>query len=159
RYPLACFVAIFAGAGFCGAGEPVKSKPDEPLAKSFSLDKARDALDAISRNWIDQHKCASCHTIYPYLMARPSLKDPGPQDKIRAFVEQRAANFDSGKKEDKPRGDAEIVATAATLAINDARTTGKLHALTQQTLDRMWALQQANGSWDWYKCGWPPFEL
>jgi len=157
RCTLATLAAIIAGSAH--AGEPAKSKPDEPLAKKFSLEKARDALDAISLHWIDQHKCASCHTIYPYLAARPALKDAGPQDKVRSFVEKRAANFDSGKKEDKPRGDAEIVATAATLAVNDALTTGKLHPLTRQTLDRMWALQQPNGSWDWYKCGWPPFEL
>src|SRR5207248_2688307 len=73
--------------------------------------------------------------------------------------EKRAANWDSGKKEDKPRGDAEVIATAAALAVNDALTTGKLHPLTRRTLDRMWTLQQPNGSWDWYKCGWPPFEL
>jgi squalene-hopene/tetraprenyl-beta-curcumene cyclase len=159
RCLLACFVSLCAAARLSLGGEPAKSKPDEPLARQFSLEKARDALDAISTHWIDQHKCASCHTIYPYLIARPALKDSGAQDKIRAFVEKRAANFDSGKKEDKPRGDTEIVATAATLAINDARTTGKLHPLTRQTLDRIWTLQQPDGSWNWYKCGWPPFEL
>ena len=38
------------------------------------------------------------------------------------FFEQRIANWDSGKKEDRPRWDTEVVATAATLAIQDSLT-------------------------------------
>jgi squalene-hopene/tetraprenyl-beta-curcumene cyclase len=144
------------------AGEPDKAlsmKGDEPLAKEFSLEKARDSLDALSVRWIEKHKCGSCHTTYPYLMVRPALKDSAAHKEVRDFIEKRATNWDSGKKEDKPRGDAEIVITAAALAVNDARTTGKLHPLTRRTLDRIWTLQKPDGGWDWYKCGWPPFEL
>src|SRR5262245_52763426 len=144
------------------SGEPDKARPkpaDEPVAKEFSLEKARNSLDATSLHWIEQHKCGSCHTTYPYLMARPALEDSAAHKTVRAFIEKRATNWDSGKKEDKPRGDAEIVITAAALAVNDARTSGKLHSLTRQTLERMWTLQKPDGGWDWYKCGWPPFEL
>jgi squalene-hopene/tetraprenyl-beta-curcumene cyclase len=51
-----------------------------------------------------------------------------------------------------------VVATAATLAFHDAQSTGKLHPLTRQALDRMWTLQQANGAWDWNKHLLPPQE-
>jgi squalene-hopene/tetraprenyl-beta-curcumene cyclase len=51
-----------------------------------------------------------------------------------------------------------VVATAVTLAFNDAQTTGRLHPLTRQALDRMWTLQKPDGGWNWLKCGWPPYE-
>src|SRR5262245_43614734 len=114
RCTLATLIAILAGA--VHAGDPTTSKPDEPLAKMFSFERARGTLDAMSLHWIEQHKCGSCHTTYPYLMVRPALKDPSAQEKVRAFLEKRSTSWDSGKKEDRPRGDTEIVATAAVLA-------------------------------------------
>jgi len=48
--------------------------------------------------------------------------------------------------------------TAAALAVNDARTTGKLHPLSRKALDRMWTRQRTDGAWDWLKCTWPPME-
>jgi squalene-hopene/tetraprenyl-beta-curcumene cyclase len=57
-----------------------------------------------------------------------------------------------------PRWPAEVVATAAALALNDAATTGELHPLTRRALDRMWTIQRDDGSWDWLKCDWPPME-
>jgi squalene-hopene/tetraprenyl-beta-curcumene cyclase len=152
-------LSLAAAENDTAAVKDLESKPIEPLAKAFSMERAIGSLDAVSRHWIAQHKCASCHTTYPYLMTRPTIADSAAHKEVRAFVEKRSANFDSGKKEDKPRGDAEIVATAAALAVNDALTTGKLHPQTRLALDRVWTIQKADGSWDWYKCGWPPFEL
>ena len=57
-----------------------------------------------------------------------------------------------------PRWDAEVVSTAAALAMNDYATAGKLNPLTRQALDRMWTLQKPDGGFDWLKCGWPPYE-
>jgi squalene-hopene/tetraprenyl-beta-curcumene cyclase len=57
------------------------------------------------------------------------------------------------------RFDAEVVAVAAALSLNDASTTKKLHPLTRQALDRMWTLQREEGDWKWPTgCGWPPME-
>jgi squalene-hopene/tetraprenyl-beta-curcumene cyclase len=141
------------------AAVPVKvgpNSPDEPLAKEFSLDRSAAYLDAVALSWTRQRQCGSCHTNYPYLIARPTLKGtPSPAlVEVRKFFEHRASRWDTAK----PRWDAEVVATAAALAFNDARTTGKLHPLTRQALDRMWTLQQPDGAWKWLKCGWPPFE-
>jgi squalene-hopene/tetraprenyl-beta-curcumene cyclase len=52
----------------------------------------------------------------------------------------------------------EVVAIAATLALHDAQTTGKLHLLTRRALDRMWECQQSDGSWTWNKTGLAPME-
>jgi squalene-hopene/tetraprenyl-beta-curcumene cyclase len=154
-------VAGLVTIGTAFAGEPAKvtaNNPDEPVAKELSLEKAGTFLDATSLNWTEQRKCGTCHTNYPYLMARPTLKDSDAHRRIRTFFENRVANWEGARKEDKPRWDAEVVATAATLAFNDSLTTGKLHPLTRAALDRMWSLQKPNGSWEWLKCNWPPFE-
>ncbi len=57
-----------------------------------------------------------------------------------------------------PRWDAEVVMSAAVLAVHDAGTTGKLHATTRKALDRMWTVQREDGGFSWLKCGWPPME-
>ena len=140
--------------------KPAPNKPDEPRAKALSLENAADFLDGAAVSWTEQRKCGTCHTNYAFLIARPALKEKptAAMEQVRQFFEDRAANWDSGKKEDKPRWDTEVVATAATLAINDALTTGKLHERTRQALDRMWTLQRPDGSWNWLKCNWPPTE-
>jgi squalene-hopene/tetraprenyl-beta-curcumene cyclase len=52
----------------------------------------------------------------------------------------------------------EVVAIAATLALHDAQSTGKLHPRTRQALERMWELQQPDGSWQWNKTRLAPLE-
>jgi squalene-hopene/tetraprenyl-beta-curcumene cyclase len=136
------------------------NSPAEPLASAWSQAKSAAFLDLMAVGWTREKKCGSCHTSYPYLMARPALK--GQSDyalsEVRHFFENRVAHWDDSEKSAKPRWDAEVVATAAALAFNDAHTTGKLHPLTRQALDRMWTLQQADGAWKWLKCDWPPYE-
>lgn len=136
--------------------KPEPNRPNEPLAERFSYRKAAEFLDATSVHWTQTRKCGTCHTNYPYLMARPLMEDPdGPaMTKVRDFFRDRAANWDTKK----PRWDTEVIATASALAIHDAQTTKKLHPVTKQALDRMWTLQRPDGSWNWLKCDWPPLE-
>jgi squalene-hopene/tetraprenyl-beta-curcumene cyclase len=142
-----------------GQAKLTPNSPDEPLAKELSLPKAAAFLDNASLAWTQQRKCGTCHTNYPYLLARPQLRgDHAALGEVRKFFEDRVAHWDRGQPGDKPRWDTEVVATAATLALQDAMTTGKLHPLTRQALDRMWALQQPGGAWNWIKCNWPPLE-
>jgi squalene-hopene/tetraprenyl-beta-curcumene cyclase len=87
---------------------------------------------------------------------------------VRRFLEERVAAWDRGGKGagylkgEGPlkisEGVTEVVAIAATLALHDAQTTGKLHPRTRQALDRMWELQQRDGSWTWNKTGLAPLE-
>jgi squalene-hopene/tetraprenyl-beta-curcumene cyclase len=107
-------------------------------------------------------------------MAGPSLRDrPSPsQKRMRQFLEDRASRWDSGKKGDGPgemlahppgqmrltEGVTEVVATATALAFDDAQTAGKLHPLTRQALDSVWALQRPDGAWPWNKTGLSPLE-
>ena len=90
--------------------------------------------------------------------ARAEGKPFGAQGEIRNFFEERVAHWDDKAKGAAPKWDAEVVSTAAALAINDAATTGKLHPLTRKALDRIWTVQKSDGGFDWLKCGWPPYE-
>lgn len=133
---------------------------DEPKLEQHSLSKAAESLDRVSLAWIEKRKCGSCHTGWPYLMSRAVLKDPPAPALagIRQFFEDRITNWDADEKI-KPHAHREIVGTAASLAIHDAQTTGRLAPVTRQALDRMWALQRKDGAWSWPKCSWPPFEI
>jgi squalene-hopene/tetraprenyl-beta-curcumene cyclase len=101
------------------------------------------------------------HTNYAYLYARPLVSAMSAQAKAPAHAEVRKALEDMVAvrwQKNGPRWPAEVVASAAALAVNDAHTTGKLHPQTKAALDRMWTLQRPDGGWDWIKCNWPPME-
>jgi squalene-hopene/tetraprenyl-beta-curcumene cyclase len=135
---------------------PGPNKADEAKANVASVEKAAAFLDAVSLGWTRNRKCTTCHTNVPYLMARRALDDkPSAEEKeVRMFFEGRVDAWERGKKEEE----AYVVATAAALAVHDARSTGKLHPATRKALDRMWTVQNKNGAWNWLKCNWPPLE-
>jgi squalene-hopene/tetraprenyl-beta-curcumene cyclase len=162
---LALAVVIASGERRVQGAEPspvelTPNSPDEPMAGTLSLAKSAGFLDAVALDWTRKRQCGTCHTNYAYMISRPVLKD-GTADalgEIRTFFEERVAHWDDADKAAKPRWDAEVVATASALAINDALTTGTLHPLTRRALDRVWTVQKPDGSFDWLKCGWPPLE-
>lgn len=172
--PIVCRAGVGALVGICalalGLGHPARggneiaaptpNSPDEPLAKASSLAKAAEFLDGVALDWTKRRQCGTCHTNYAYMISRPALRefDSSAMTEIRSFFEGRAAHWDDTGKAAKPRWDTEVVATAVTLAMNDSATTGKLHPLTRKALDRMWTLQRPDGTWDWLKCNWPPYE-
>src|SRR5207244_2057496 len=95
--------------------------PDEPVAKQMSFARTAEFLDHQARAWTETKKCGTCHTNFPYLMARAQLGgNLTALKEVRGFFENRVANWDSGKKEDLPKRDTEVIATAATLALQDA---------------------------------------
>jgi squalene-hopene/tetraprenyl-beta-curcumene cyclase len=135
--------------------KPAPTKSDEPTAKTLSLAKAGEYLDGVGVNWTRERQCITCHTNMPYLLARPFIEGDTGWKEVRGFLEADVAKWEAGGK---PRGDAYVVATAFALVFNDAQTTGKLHPRTAAALERMWAVQKANGGWNWLKCDWPPME-
>lgn len=155
-------ILVLACSGLAAsAGEIPAASATEPKLAKLSLDKAASYLDEVSLDWTQGRQCGTCHTNYAYMIARPALRDVGSADamkEIRGFFENRVAHWDDKTKEAKPRWDAEVVATAVTLAINDAESTGKLSPVTRQALDRIWTLQQPDGGFRWLKCDWPPYE-
>jgi squalene-hopene/tetraprenyl-beta-curcumene cyclase len=141
------------------AGVPGTSAA-EPIAPAASMARAAAFLDETALTWTRQRRCGTCHTNYPYLVARPALKEfsAPAMAEVRGFFEERVAHWDDKDKAAQPRWDAEVVSTGAALALNDAATTGRLHPLTRKALDRTWKLQKPGGGFDWLKCDWPPLE-
>jgi squalene-hopene/tetraprenyl-beta-curcumene cyclase len=147
---------IFALALLALAQDPAELAPnraDEPLAKEFSLDRARGFLDAASREWQKGRKCVTCHTNAAYLSAGAETGVTSEAFReVRSFTEELVRERWASKG---PRWDAEVVVAAYALATSDGE---KLHPLTRQALDRMWAVQRPDGGWSWLKCAWPPME-
>lgn len=133
----------------------------EPLADQFSPRKAADYLDQAAVHWVRTRRCAACHTVPPYLMARPLLSKVKAEDpEIRRFVEDVVRE----KREAEPQLPKDaissmVVQVAAALALNDRATSGKLQPITRQALDRMWTFQRADGSWQWPYRDSPPIKL
>ncbi len=155
RYAFLILIAT-APAFAADPPKPEVTRPDEPMAKKFSLEKGTEFLDGINLAWTRERKCFSCHTNVYYMHARPLIKGEksAVMSELRSFLEDRAANWET-----KPAGaDYNVLATAMALAGNDAATTGKLHPLTKKALDWSIKLQKADGRWNWPKCGWPPME-
>lgn len=165
RYAIVATFVLALSSTMVNAGEPVTlenvvdpgpNQLDEPIAKEFSLERAVHFLDSAALQWQKQRQCFTCHTNLAYLYARPSISSHAQAHKeVRRFAEELV---DERWQTEGPRWDAEVVATAAALAVNDAASTEKLHPTTKVALDRMWTLQRDDGGWDWLKCSWPPFE-
>ena len=148
------------------AGESVESPadiaPNEPYAQEFSLKQAARYLDSAALDWQGTHACTSCHTMFPYLMARTTLGSVSPQStEVRLFFEEIVA----GKREAMPDyscDDVEgavAVGVASAMALNDRWGTGKLHPLTRRALDRMWTMQRSDGGWTWPFRDTPPLKI
>jgi len=140
--------------------EPSPLAADEPTAALFSLERAALSLDLAALHWLETRKCAACHTLPPYLMARPFLAAVSPEPpQVRRFfetiVEQRLEGEPALPKDGVT---AVVIEVAAALAFHDRATTGKLHPLTRQELDRMWTLQRADGGWEWPFRDTPPLK-
>lgn len=162
RYFLGITVTLAMAGNALAAEQPApavtKARADEPMAREMSLAKAAEFLDASAVGWTRTRQCGTCHTNFPYLMARPVLGHGAGMKEVRDFFEKKVSAWDADKPAGKPPSPTQVVATATALAINDSLTTGKLQPATRKALDRMWTLQQASGAWNWTKCTWPPFE-
>lgn len=142
------------------ATEPADISPDEPFAPAFSLELAARNLDNTALHWQREHQCAACHTLPPYLIARPLLSSVAPDPpEVRAFFERIVTErLEAEPALPKDGISAIIVETAAALAFHDRATTGTLHPATRTQLDRMWTLQRADGSWEWPFRDVPPIK-
>jgi squalene-hopene/tetraprenyl-beta-curcumene cyclase len=142
------------------AAEPPEISAGEPFAREFSLELAAHNLDNTALHWQREYQCAACHTLPPYLMARPLLSSVAPEPpEVRAFFEQIVNERLEGEPDLPKDGiSAIIVQTAAGLAFHDRATTGTLHPATRTQLDRMWTFQRADGTWEWPFRDVPPIK-
>ncbi len=126
----------------------IPANSDEPLAEVFSLERAARSMDLAALNWQSQprQQCSQCHANMLHLVARPVLAGlVSEPPEVRQLFEQ-----DIVARRWEKHGllyNVEAVVVAVPLALHDRQTTGKLHALTRQALDRMVAVQEKDGTW------------
>ena len=139
---------------------PVPPVAGEPPARTFSPENAARSLDVGALHWQKTRRCAACHTMVPYLMARPALAAVAPEPpEVRRFFEVVVENrLEAEPALPKDGVTAVVLGVAVALAFHDRATTGKLHPLTRQALDRMWSLQRPDGGWQWPFRDTPPIK-
>ena len=157
------------GRGPAGPGRSLQSATEkrsrpsrsEAMAPTLSLKSAADHLDRIGVAWTRQHNCGSCHTNYPFLMARPALREFDSQatGEVRAFLEKRVAHWDDAEKPSE--------APVGRRGRRDGR--GPRHqrrgddrhappARPARPSTGCGPCRSPTARWDWLKCGWPPLE-
>lgn len=134
---------------------------DEPRRPEFSLPLASAYLEQSATAWNGTRKCVTCHTNGTYMLVRPALSarlGPPPAEMRTHFVGalETLAHTDRADllKSTRP---AQVIYTAAGLAMWDAHVTGQLSPETEQALRLMLDLQLENGTWGTLTC-WPPYE-
>jgi hypothetical protein len=170
------FSALAASAAGCAAPKSDGGSP-EGLPADWQV-RAVGYLDQRAASWlaspppISNVPCAmSCHTTFPYVLARSTLapfaKTPAA-DAARARFEARVAEAVAGTAvpfygqgaDDKVKQShaTEAVLDAAALAFDDVGSGAPPGAATTSALERMWSQQRADGTWDWLEFGLEPWE-
>jgi len=128
----------------------------------YSFSDGIASLVESKQSWREERKCISCHTTGWGLAAQPVI-DSGSDEVAegRAFAQEYLLGYLEGDvKPHKQYGSVEgLVATAAFLAMSDARSGNEVHEVTRRGLNHAWQLLDASGTWEeWLQCNWPPFE-
>jgi hypothetical protein len=175
-------VVVFALIAGQGAGQD-----DRTSSPSWNREAAAKYLDDRMELWFAKAKklrtgqtetsCVSCHTIIPYMLARPTLRkamgvNAATSMEIRVIEETKKRvetysdheplyDFDENKKL-QSRG-TEAVLNVLILTIADSPQgpgprPGKPNQLTKLALERLWQTQRSDGGWDWLDFGLEPFE-
>jgi squalene-hopene/tetraprenyl-beta-curcumene cyclase len=180
RHALALVVVLFA----C----PVAKADDERSA--WNAQAASAYMDERATGWFafdgrgegaTRSTCISCHTLLPYLLARPVLRravgttTPTEQEtKLLAQTRMRVQNwpkldakafglfYDDSDLKKKQSWGTEAVFNALILALDD-RDQGRSSPgeITKQALGNLWQTQvksgDQQGSWEWLDFGEPPW--
>ena len=114
--------------------------------------------------------CVSCHTVIPYVMARPALRkalgenQPAPaESKVLQETVSRVETYATHEPlyervAEQSRG-SEAVLNLVILGAEDARQ-GRPEASgpTRQALEELWKRQRPDGAWNWHDFSTEPWE-
>jgi squalene-hopene/tetraprenyl-beta-curcumene cyclase len=117
-----------------------------------------------------QTSCVSCHTVVPYALARPALrqaagvKAPAPQEeRLLRETLLRVATYDSHEplyksKEDESRGSEAVLNLLILVGELTPGNQASLGEPLRKAFTELWAAQRADGAWDWLDFGNEPYE-
>jgi squalene-hopene/tetraprenyl-beta-curcumene cyclase len=174
-----------AGIGLWRAA-PVRGASKTPSIPSWNRQAAASYLDSREVWWQDWPRaqkdhgtiCISCHTVVPYAMARPALRQElsetemaAPEKIMMDSVEKRVSHWSEmipfysdavhGPGKTAESHATEAVLNAVILASYDARQ-GHLRAITRTAFNAAWALQEETGekagAWKWQDFHLGPWE-
>ena len=160
---MAVIAAVTAQRGLAG-----QSDWDRPAAAKYLDDRISLWLDRATKLQTGEGKvtCVSCHTVVPYLLARPALRkamrvmeltsqEARLLDHITLRVETR---WNRASMSDTKHGTEEIL-NALILARHDADS-GKTRAseITRKAFRQLWETQRSDGAWDWMDVAQEPDE-
>jgi squalene-hopene/tetraprenyl-beta-curcumene cyclase len=174
-----------AGIGLWRAA-PVRGASKTPSIPSWNRQAAASYLDSREVWWQDWPRaqkdhgtiCISCHTVVPYAMARPALRQElsetgmaAPEKIMMDSVKKRVSHWSEmipfysdavhGPGKTAESHATEAVLNAVILASYDARQ-GHLRAITRTAFNAAWALQEETGekagAWKWQDFHLGPWE-
>jgi squalene-hopene/tetraprenyl-beta-curcumene cyclase len=172
--------ALLLAAVVLGLCTPV-AQGAEP---TWNKKTAAARLDERAKWWLDsgisqratdakgKTACLSCHTTVPYALARPLLgkvladKEAAPLDLLLNNIDRRLEagpgfsdlyDFDENKKKES-RGTEAILSTLILAWGDAARNETAPTPATKKAFERLWETQQADGSWDWFRFNFEPWE-
>lgn len=165
------------------------ARAEEPPA-GWQPEAAGSYLDGRVREWFEFDRrgegatlstCVSCHSVLPYILARPALRKlvgaampTEPEKKLLAQTRMRVENwgkldsdafglfYDNSDEKKQQSWGTEAVFNAAILAFDD-RHQGRdaPSAATKQAFANLWTTQKREGehqgSWDWLDFNEPPW--
>jgi squalene-hopene/tetraprenyl-beta-curcumene cyclase len=118
-------------------------------------------------------RCISCHTVVPYVLARPALRrtlgqtTPTPHEarildtvrsRVRSLNNQQPYYDHTEDKKIESRG-VEAVLNALVLTSDDAEARAAQPGTeTRAAMARLWEVQRQDGAWDWLNFGLEPYE-
>jgi squalene-hopene/tetraprenyl-beta-curcumene cyclase len=184
---LLLLVGCSAGALFWIATGVWSNSRNSPVSYLPAWDPTRAAVYLDSRElwwqgWAPAQKdhgtvCISCHTVLPYAMARPALRQAvdetamsTPEKVLMDSVEKRVRSWSQmapfysdrdGRDKAAQSRATEAVLNAVILASYDVRQ-GHLRPITETAFDEAWALQERAGEnaggWKWQDFDLAPWE-
>ncbi len=177
-------IVVLVACPMAGAGGERKSwKPDEARKYLDERQKAWFAFSSADRGEGETRtSCVSCHTVIPYVLARPVRRKLAgakiaaeQEEKLLAQTRMRVENwkgldseafglfYDSSDRKKKESWGTEAVLNTVILAFDD-RIQGRSYpsAWTKQAFSNLWQTQvqtgDDKGSWDWLDFNMGPWE-
>jgi len=174
--------AVCISPALAGSSDPAPPQESSAPSQRAAWDKVKAAkyLDDRMDLWFVKAKklrtgqettsCISCHTVVPYVMARPALRtavgvsQPTPQE--AKLLDQTLRRVDTyGDHEPFYKGKAEqsrgteAVLNLLILGGEDSRQNRQaLSGPIHKALEELWKVQRPDGAWDWLDFGLEPYE-
>jgi squalene-hopene/tetraprenyl-beta-curcumene cyclase len=162
-----CLAILAAGAARAADShlDGYKAEANEPMAAAASIPKASHFLETWSLKWTRQNKCGTCHTNLAHVMAEPFLaeRDAAAEKEIRDSLFDFLASYRPGEvPSDEQRANNNILwnrlIIAGTFAMADGEAGLPQDPRTLARFDQIWAMQNADGSFDYPRKALPFLE-